>query len=184
MQTCRRPANFNFDDAYLCRLQNDDLSTGRHFATYFSRLLAWRLGARYRDINLIEDIRQETLRRVLEAVRNGTVREASRLEAFVNSVCNRVLMEHWRSAKKHSPADVDLDAVPSPSNPERTYRRLEAVRRVRSAMQSLPLRDREILSIVYVEDRDAGEVSVRLRVSRNYARVLVHRALGRLRELC
>jgi RNA polymerase sigma-70 factor (ECF subfamily) len=182
MQACRRPANFNFDDAYLQRLRNDDPSTGRHFATYFSRLLAWRLGARYRDVNLTEDILQETLRRVLETIRKGTLRDAGRLEPFVNSVCNLVLLEHWRSAKKH--AHADLETIASHSNPERIYRRIEAVRRVRSAMQSLPTRDREVLSIVYVEDRDAGEVSVRLRVSRNYARVLVHRALGRLRELC
>ena len=51
-------------------------------------------------------------------------------------------------------------------------------------MQSLPVRDREILSIVLAEDEAAQAVCVRLQVSRTYARVLVHRAIGRLRELC
>lgn len=51
-------------------------------------------------------------------------------------------------------------------------------------MQLLPSRDREVLSIVFIEERDAEEVSLRLQVSRTYARVLLHRAIGRVRELC
>lgn len=184
MPQCRRPLNYDFDSAYLTRLQNNDRATGQHFASYFSRFLAWRLGARYRDVDVIEDIRQETLRRVLEAVHRGALRDGRRLESFVNAVCTHVLMEHWRSARKHVQSDADLNTIVCYSNPERTYRRTEAVRQVWSAMQSLESRDREILSIVFVEDRDALEVSIRLQVSREYARVLVHRAIGRLRELC
>jgi RNA polymerase sigma-70 factor (ECF subfamily) len=173
-----------FDDAYLDRLRDNDSQTGQHFATYFGRFLAWRLGGRYRDVDLIDDVRQETLRRVLEATRKGLLREAQSLESFVNAVCNRVLMEHWRTSKRHAHTDTDVDTIVSPSNPERACRRAEAVRRVRSAMQSLAVRDREILSIVFVEDEAAKEVGIRLKVSRTYARVLVHRAIGRLRELC
>ncbi len=184
MRACRRPNNCQFDGDYLDLLKKDDPHTGQHFATYFSRFLTWRLGARYRDLDLIEDVRQETLRRVLEAVRKGALRDPQSLESFVNAVCSHVLMEHWRTSKKHHHADTDVEKLVSHSNPERICRRNEAVRRVHSAMKSLPVRDREILSIVFVEDRDASEVSLRLQVSRTYARVLVHRALGRLRELC
>jgi RNA polymerase sigma factor (sigma-70 family) len=135
------------------------------------------------DLDLIEDIRQETLRRVLEAIGKGLLRDAQRLESFVNSVCSRVLLEHWRISKRHAHVDTDIERIVSHSNPERAYRRAEAVRRVRSAMQSLPVRDREILSIVLAEDEAAQAVCVRLKVSRTYGRVLVHRAIGRLGTL-
>jgi RNA polymerase sigma-70 factor (ECF subfamily) len=184
MQACRRPTGFEFDEAYLDRLRSGDWHTGQHFASYFGRLLGWRLGSRYRDLDLVEDIRQETLRRVLEATRKGLLRDAQRLESFVNSVCNRVLLEHWRISKKHAHVDTNVENIVSHSNPEKACRRAEAVRRVRSAMQSLPVRDREVLSIVLAEDEAAQAVCVRLQVSRTYARVLVHRAIGRLRELC
>ena len=184
MRACRRPTGFEFDEAYLDRLRNEDGTTGQHFATYFGRRLNWRLAARDRNTDLIDDVRQETLRRVLEAVRKGLLRDAQRLEAFVGSVCSRVLMEHWRKAKKHASADTDVETILSYSNPERAYRRTEAVRRVRSAMQSLPVRDREILSIAFVAEEPAKEVGIRLQVSRTYARVLVHRAIGKVRELC
>lgn len=184
MQTCRRPASFHFDDDYLRRLGSGDGPTGQHFATHFGRFLGWRLGARYCDLELIEDLRQETLRRVLEAIHQGLLRDASSLEPFAGSVCNRVLLEYWRSARKHTHAVIDVEEIAGPSNPEGSYGRREALGRVLTAMQSLPARDRDVLSIFFLEDRDAGEVGLRMRVSRNYARVLLHRALGRLRELC
>jgi RNA polymerase sigma factor (sigma-70 family) len=184
MQARRPPPIYEFDEAYLERLRCSDGQTGQHFAIYFGRFLTWRLAARYRDADLIEDVRQETLRRVLDAIRRGLLRDAHRLEPFVNSVCTRVLLEHWRTTKRHAHADVDMDAILSTSNPERACRRAEAVRRVRSAMKTMAVRDREILSIVFVEDEAAKEVGMRLKVSRTYARVLVHRAIGRLRKLC
>jgi hypothetical protein len=48
MQAYRRPTGFEFDEAYLNRLRNNDWQTGQHFASYFGRLLGWRLGSRYR----------------------------------------------------------------------------------------------------------------------------------------
>lgn len=105
-------------------MRNNDSQTSQHFAAYFTRFLVWRLGSRHGDLDLIDDVRQETLRRVLEATRKGSLREARCLESFVNSVCNHVLLEHWRSSKKHAHLDKDVETILSQSNPERTYRRV------------------------------------------------------------
>jgi RNA polymerase sigma-70 factor, ECF subfamily len=49
----------------------------------------------------VEDLRQETFIRVIAAFRReGGVRQPERLGAFVNSICNNVLLEYYRSSAK------------------------------------------------------------------------------------
>src|SRR5438105_15883079 len=79
-------ARFEFDDAYLNRLRDDDPETANHFASHFGRLLNWKLRLRYHDPELIDDVRQETLRRVREVILHGELHDPKRLEDFVCAV--------------------------------------------------------------------------------------------------
>src|SRR5438105_442936 len=54
-----------FDANYVQRLIEGDPDTERHFFDYFSQLLWIKLRSRLRDRQLIEDVRQETLVRVV-----------------------------------------------------------------------------------------------------------------------
>lgn len=173
---------FEFDHEYLQRLRAGDPETAEHFAIYFGRVLSRNLRCRCRRPELIEDIRQETLRRVLEIIRKTELNSPSRLEAFVSSVCNNVLFEYWRSAKKHSAEEPKCELVGSQPNPEQAFTNREAVTRLRQGLSTLPARDREVLRLAFLEERDNSELSTRLQVSRTYARVLVHRAIAKLRE--
>ena len=89
---------YSFDDSYLQRLREHDFQTEQHFVAYFSKLILIKLRSRVRSSSAIDDIRQETFVRVLKVVRaEGGVRNAERLGGFVNSVCNNVLQEFYRS---------------------------------------------------------------------------------------
>jgi RNA polymerase sigma-70 factor (ECF subfamily) len=46
----------------------------------------------------------------------------------------------------------------------------------------MPEKDRKILSWLFFEERDKGEICANLRVDREYLRVLLHRAKARFRE--
>ena len=48
----------------------------------------------------MEDIRQETFLRVFQAIRRNTIRDPARIGAFVNSVCNNVILEFGRSGSR------------------------------------------------------------------------------------
>src|SRR5205823_7621609 len=66
----RGPLLFHsFDADYLDRLASGDSAIERHFSLYFGDLLSLKLRVRIRSAQLIEDIRQETLLRVLQIVR-------------------------------------------------------------------------------------------------------------------
>ena len=168
-----------FDAIYLERLQRGDADTEQHFAAYFGELIKLKLRSRLSPREAVEDVRQETFVRVLALVRANEVREPGRLGALVNSVCNNVLLEYYRARSR---TDSSLDEVPEHSfvSQETSGPGLlevrEAQRVVRKILSDLPERDRQLLRAVLLEERDKDEVCTELGLSREYLRVLVHRA--------
>ena len=73
----------SFDQDYLRRLAGHDAVIEQHFSSYFKNLLSLKLRVRIRSLQLIEDIRQETLLRVLQIVRRNGVEHPERFGAFV-----------------------------------------------------------------------------------------------------
>jgi RNA polymerase sigma-70 factor, ECF subfamily len=173
-----------FDAAYLERLRRGDPETERQFAAYFGRLVIVKLRSRLRSWSLIEDIRQETLLRVLKAVRATVgIREPERLGSFVNSVCNNVVLEFLRAETRHRPTADEPDSRPGPAraDPEAGLVSEERKELVRRILAELPERDRQILSALFLEDRDKDEICAKFGVDRDYLRVLLHRAKGHFR---
>src|SRR5437879_13545424 len=83
----------SFDEDYLRRLASGDAVVEHHFSSYFGDLLLLKLRVRVRSPQLVEDIRQETLMRVLQIVRRKGVDHPERFGAFVSAVCNNVMLE-------------------------------------------------------------------------------------------
>jgi RNA polymerase sigma-70 factor, ECF subfamily len=168
-----------FDAIYLERLQRGDAETEQHFAAYFGELIRLKLRSRLSPREAVEDVQQETFVRVLALVRADEVRDPGRLGALVNSVCNNVLLEYYRARGR---ADSSLDEVPEhnfisqeTSGPGLLEIR-EAQQVVRKILSDLPERDRQLLRSVLLEERDKDEVCTEFGLSREYLRVLVHRA--------
>jgi RNA polymerase sigma-70 factor, ECF subfamily len=169
-----------FDVPYLERLQRGDADTERHFAAYFGELIRLKLRPRLSSKEAVEDVTQETFVRVLALVRaKHGIKQPDRLGALVNSVCNHVLFEHYRS-RRSMDSSLDEETEQSFIDERITVSGLVAVdeteRAVRSILGELPERDRRLLQSVLLEERDKNEVCAELGLSREYLRVLVHRA--------
>src|SRR3984957_16228002 len=92
---------FAFDASYVEKLRAGDAHIEGHFVNYFSELIRLKLRSRLNSKEAMEDVRQETFMRVLTLLRDkGGLRQPDRLGPFVNSVCNHVLFEHYRSQKR------------------------------------------------------------------------------------
>jgi RNA polymerase sigma-70 factor (ECF subfamily) len=171
---------FAFDAAYLERLRSGDARTEEHFVSYFGELIQLKLRSRLNSREAIEDVRQETFTRVLVSVRSAHgLREPDRLGAFVNSVCNHVLMEHYRSrSKTESYLDSEMEATLVNHEPSALslLETKDSQRVVRQILTELTDRDRQLLQLVLLEERDKDEVCAELGITRDYLRVLVHRA--------
>jgi RNA polymerase sigma-70 factor (ECF subfamily) len=161
-------------------LRLGDLDTEEHFVSYFGELIRLKLSGRLSSKEAIDDVTQETFVRVLGLIRaKDGVRQPERLGALVNSVCNHVLLEHYRSCRKmHSSLDEELEQAIA--DERLSVSGMVAVdeteRAVRRILSELPERDRRLLQSVLLEERDKDEVCTELGLSREYLRVLVHRA--------
>lgn len=176
---------FSFDGGYVQRLIAEDPETERHFTEYFGDLLSLKLRSRLRSAALVEDARQETFVRVLTALKKkGSLATPESLGAFVNSVCNNVLLETYRSAKRTIALDDEPDE-PETDEPSVEWRVLKTEERVkvREALAALPQKDRDLIRWLFFEERSKDDVCRELNVDRDYLRVLFHRAKQRFREL-
>ena len=174
-----------FDDSYLERLRAGDFRTQEHFVAYFSELIQIKLRSRLQSPQDIEDVRQETFVRVLTALRNeGGIRQADRLGPYVNSTCNNVLLEKYRSPKGTS-LDDEEEGIDLPDTRMDVLGVLVAKQtqeKVREILDDMPEKDRRILKEIFLEERDKDDVCNDFGVDRNYLRVLLHRAKSSFRS--
>jgi RNA polymerase sigma-70 factor (ECF subfamily) len=128
----------------------------------------------------VEDARQETFARVFAALRKDDgIRQPERLGAFVNSVCNNVLLEYYRSASPGvSDAEEEAEAnIPDPAmSAVDIIANREMQQGVRRVLDELEERDRRLIREIFLEERDKDDVCRELGVDREYLRVLLHRA--------
>ena len=169
----------SFNAGYVASLCAGDRQAQEHFVGYFTELLQLKLRNRLQSPQAIEYIRQETFARVLSVLRrDGGLREPERFGAFVNTVCNHVLFEHYRSAGRSESLDVE-------GKPELAAKGADALEiaaagqikdKVREILLDLDPRDRALLQAVFIDERDRDQVCREFGVDRDYLRVLLHRA--------
>jgi len=175
-----------FDASYVEKLKNGDAWTEGHFVSYFTELIHLKLRSRLKSRESIEDVRQETFIRVFSALRSREgIRQPERLGAYVNSVCNNVLLEHYRAGKRVDPIDEHTENTATSSDPSALSQLLskDSQRIVGQILGDLPKRDLALLRGVLLEERDKEEVCKELGVDREYLRVLLHRAKAAFKSL-
>jgi RNA polymerase sigma-70 factor, ECF subfamily len=168
----------DFDGTYVDRLRAGDFRTQEHFVAYFSELIQLKLRSRLHSPQAIEDVRQETFTRVFAALRGGTIRQPERLGAFVNSMCNNVLLEHYRASSRDSSLeDEEQQDFPAVSvDVLGAIAAKQMAEKIREILEEMPERDRRVLREVFLEERDKDDVCRDFGVDRDYLRVLLHRA--------
>lgn len=168
----------SFDESYLSRLRAGDYRTQENFSAYFGALIKIKLSSRLKSPDAIEDVRQETFARFFAALRDGKILQPDRLGSFVNSICNNVLLEHYRSGARNTSLDEDeeknfpaleVDLLAALNARERE-------KKVREILEKLSEKDRRLLREVFLEERDKDDVCRDFGVDREYLRVLLHRA--------
>jgi RNA polymerase sigma factor (sigma-70 family) len=146
------------------------------------RLFATR---RLRDATAGEDVAQETLRRVVEALRAGRVTNLDALPGFAFQTALHVCLQHQRSRGREARALQRLGPeIASERSADPLLELIDAERRaaVQRALARLGDSDRELLRMLFSLALDMKEVATRLGVAPEAVRVRKHRALRRLEE--
>lgn len=168
----------SFDQSYLDRLRAGDYRAQEHFGAYFTTLIQIKLRSRLRSPEAIEDVRQETFTRFFIALRDGRILQPERLGSFVVSICNNVLLEHYRAGSNLDSLDDEnqRDFPAKGADLLSILTAKETEKKVREILEQLSERDRRLLREIFLDERDKDEVCRDFGVDRDYLRVLLHRA--------
>lgn len=170
---------YAFDADYLESLRAGDPQTQEHFVCYFTELLHMKLRSRLHSAQAVEDVRQETFTRVLFAIRKeGSLRQPDRLGPFVNTVCNNILLEHYRQTARSDSLDEEGAPEPVATGPSilDAVQSKQTDQQVHKVLEDLGEHDRTLLKAVFLDERDRDDVCREFGVDRDYLRVLLHRA--------
>jgi len=172
----------SFDSGYLERLAAGDSAVESHFNKYFGELIFIKLRSRQYSSSTIDDIRQETFLRVFQALRREGIRQPERIGAFVNSVCNNVVLEFGRAGSRITYMDETPDAPDEGMDSERAMIDRERRAQVRTLLGKMSAKNQRLLTAVFIDERPPNEVCDEMGIDRNYLRVLLFRARGQLKD--
>ena len=159
---------------------------GELSARYWDRVRLFAL-RRLRDLAGAEDVAQDVIRVVTEALRAGRVENLDALPGYVFRTAQHLCLQRMRSSGREARALDRLGNEPAPD--QRALDPLVALigeeRRfsVRRALSGLAPPDRELLTLIYFDEIDSAVASNRLGITQEAFRVRKHRALKRLGEI-
>jgi RNA polymerase sigma-70 factor (ECF subfamily) len=129
-----------------------------------------------------DDVAQEAIARVIGVLRSGGGPPIADLGAFIHGVARHIIADVQR-ARSGLQGSNALELIPDP-RPDALSEAVSADerRRLRSALDSIPVSDRELLELCYVNGLGATEIAERLREPPERIRKRKSRAIARLRE--
>ncbi len=147
---------------------------------YASRIRSYGL-CHLRDGAAAQDLEQQVLLAVLQAVRDGRVEEG-RLDAYVAGTCRNSVMDMRRGSVRQRRIASESAAV-LPEGYEPPWWVLVDRERLEQCLDALEARERAVVLATFVDDRDADEIGRSMGLSAGNVRVIRHRALARLQTL-
>lgn len=148
-----------------------------------NRSRLWRLAYAWcHSRELADDLVQETLAKALR--QHGQLREAAALRAWLCSILSNCWHDHLRARKDLADIDAveETELPDAAASPEEDYAQNEIVRRVRHAIARLPAGQREVVTLVDLEECSYAEVAEILEIPIGTVMSRLSRARGALRE--
>jgi RNA polymerase sigma-70 factor (ECF subfamily) len=142
---------------------------------------------RLRDPSAAQDVAQETIRRVVDAMRKGRIENPAALPAFVFQTARHICLHSYRSEGREERALARMGAEGDTADdvPNALGALISAEDRlaVRGALARLTEPERALLAMLYFEGLATDVVAATLGVTGGTLRVRKHRALAHLAEL-
>lgn len=138
---------------------------------------------RLADVEAAEEVAQESLARLLAAVREGRLEHPAKLGAFARAIAYHVIVDTIRARSRHQPiATVDHRLAAAGPDPLSLLLSGEEKARVRAALVTLSSADRELLRLCFFDGLAPADLAGRLNQPADRIRKRKQRALERLRR--
>lgn len=134
----------------------------------------------------VDDMIQDVLKSALVALRQGRLRDASTLPAYLRGTVDLIVRAHYR--KQHRRGEDHMDALdenlPADDDPGQNLIDLQRTALVQRLIGELGVdRDRELLRRFYLQGQSKEQVCAELGIASDHFHRVAFRARERLREL-
>ena len=163
------------------RVAGGDRAAEARIAELFSTAIQVMTRMRTRGAVDAHDVCQDVILAVITALRQGQLRDAERLGAFVAGVARNVINTQLRTRRSRSTEPLS-DVVGPVADLRDEVARRERDRTLRTALGEVSPSDRQILLLTLVEGLKPGEVAAKLSLDPQVVRARKSRALRRLVE--
>jgi RNA polymerase sigma factor (sigma-70 family) len=161
------------------RIQAGDRVAEEEFVNTYRRGVMIIATVRTRDRETARDLTQEILIAVLKALRDGQLREATKLAAFVHGTARNLINNYIRSKSRRP--ECDLDSVVEPSaDPVEKLESADRHRLIRRELESFGPTDQQILLLSLVDGHSLAEVAQRLELSHDAVRARRSRMIRKI----
>jgi RNA polymerase sigma-70 factor (ECF subfamily) len=133
-----------------------------------------------RDVQASEDLTQNVLITIIEALRQGRLREPDKLASFVLGTCRMTILDLRRGAQRKERL-LEQFGPDLPISGESIRPRLDQ-ERLAGCMESLKERERSVVVLTFYDEQTSANVASFLGVSEANVRVMRHRAIRQLRD--
>jgi RNA polymerase sigma-70 factor (ECF subfamily) len=132
------------------------------------------------DVTEAEDLAQQVMMVLLEALRSGKVEDFERVDRFMLGTCRNVAhsMRRRKARVEETRRQLTVELAGASTPP---WDLVES-RRVEECLAALPARESRLLFLLFQEGATASEAAESLGTTPGNVRVIHHRAIARLRE--
>ena len=161
------------------RIRAGDRQAEEEFATAYGRAVMVIATVRTRDREAARDLAQEIVIAVLKALRDGQLREETKLTAFVHGTARNLINNYIRSKSRRPECDLDSVVEPS-SDPVEKLECADRERLIRRELESFGPMDQQILLLSLVDGHSLVEVAQRLELSHDAVRARRSRMIRKI----
>src|SRR5215467_9318529 len=133
-----------------------------------------------RDVHASEDLTQNILITIIEALRHSRLREPEKLASFVLGTCRMTILDLRRGAQRKERL-LEQFGPDLAGQAESFTPRLDQERLAR-CVENLKERERTVVVMTFYDERTCADVAGFLGVSEANVRVIRHRAIHQLRD--
>lgn len=173
------PARAKEEVELVSRIRVGDRAGEDELVATYQRGLLLITTARTRDREAARDLTQDILVAVLKALRDGKLRDAGKLSAFVQGTARNLINNYLREKARRLECDLHSADEPTRDLVEEVEL-AEQQRLIRSELEGFSPLDRHILLLSLVDGHSLLEVAQRLRLSHDAVRARKSRMIRKI----
>jgi RNA polymerase sigma-70 factor (ECF subfamily) len=147
---------------------------------FANRIRAYGL-CHLRDRSDAEDLVQQVLVAVLQALRAGKVKDVDKLESYVFGTCRNMVIDMRRGTIRRQRISDETRAAMLPEGYEPPWSLFDRAR-LDACLEGLEERARSVVLATFIDEREADEIGRSLSLTAGNVRVIRHRALAQLQQ--